>query len=271
MTALFVGLLAVATSTVGAVGGLGGAVFLVPLLVVTGTDIGTAAPLGLLSVAAGSLAAASRHAGERTVNHRLGVTIEVFASAGAIAGALAAGRADDRVLQLVLAAIAAGAAVSSLARPGLRNRPVRGFDPSAVGEWRGELAGAYALGDAVVPYRAGRLPLGLAAMVVSGLIAGVSGVSGGFVKTPVATDILRVPLKVAAPTTTFTVGVTSAAALLVYIERGNLDVDLAPAVVLGSIVGGAVGASVQARLAPTTVRRLLTALLVAVAGLLVVG
>ena len=44
-------LLALVTATVGALGGLGGAVILVPLLVITGTPAREAAPLGLLSVA----------------------------------------------------------------------------------------------------------------------------------------------------------------------------------------------------------------------------
>ncbi len=49
--------LAFITSLVGAVGGLGGAILLVPLLVLLGISARLAAPLGLVSVAAGSLSA----------------------------------------------------------------------------------------------------------------------------------------------------------------------------------------------------------------------
>ncbi|HAP75747.1 MAG TPA: sulfite exporter TauE/SafE family protein, partial [Acidimicrobiaceae bacterium] len=45
--------LAFVTSAVGALGGLGGAVLLVPALVLTGMSPRAAAPLGLVSVAAG--------------------------------------------------------------------------------------------------------------------------------------------------------------------------------------------------------------------------
>src|SRR5437764_959255 len=75
-------LLALVTASLGALGGLGGAVVLVPLLVLTGTPAREAAPLGLLSVASGSLAAGPRQLAELTVHHRLGVTSETMASVG---------------------------------------------------------------------------------------------------------------------------------------------------------------------------------------------
>jgi uncharacterized membrane protein YfcA len=58
--------LAFAAASVGALGGLGGAVLLVPALVLTGTSALAAAPLGLVCVAAGSIAAGSQQLAERT-------------------------------------------------------------------------------------------------------------------------------------------------------------------------------------------------------------
>ena len=63
------------------------ALVVLPLLVATGTPAAEAAPLGLVLVAAGSLAGRSRHLEDRSVNHRLGVTVGVAASAGAGHGA----------------------------------------------------------------------------------------------------------------------------------------------------------------------------------------
>ena len=48
-------------AAIGSIGGLGGAIFLVPLLVAKGTPATEAAPLGLVLVASGSLAGGSRH------------------------------------------------------------------------------------------------------------------------------------------------------------------------------------------------------------------
>ena len=100
--------LAFVTAAIGALGGLGGAILLVPLLVLTGMSPRVAAPLGLVSVAAGSLAAAAPQLDERTVNHRIGLTTELVAGVGAVAGALGSGVASDRFLQRFLAVVAIG-------------------------------------------------------------------------------------------------------------------------------------------------------------------
>lgn len=272
MTPALVGLASALTAGVGVLGGLGGAVLLVPLLVLTGTPASEAAPLGLLSVAAGSVAAAGPLLAERTVNHRLGVTTEIVATTGAVGGALAAGVLSDRALTLVLAAVAAAAAVAGGRRKGMRNRPDPSLGPADVGERVGSLAGAYPFSSTqVVPYQVRRLPVGLGFMGVAGLIAGLAGVSGGFVKTAATSEVMSVPVKVAAATTSFTIGITASAGLTVMAVQGRIRIDQAVAVIVGSIVGGQIGARAQTRLHPVAVRRVLTVLLLVVAVVLVVG
>lgn len=264
-------LAAACTAALGALGGLGGAVLLVPVLVLTDTPAATAAPLGLLSVAAGSLAATSRQVRERAVNHRLGVTTETAATAGAVAGAVVSGAFSDTVLTYILAATAAAAALAGGRRKGIRNPPVPGLSRHHVGERKGTLDAAYPVGDGIAPYSVRRLPLGLAAMTVSGLVAGLAGTSGGFIKTPATSEIMHVPVKVAAATTTFTIGVTSGAAIVVFAIQGRIDVDAGAAVIAGSLVGGWLGAALQAQLSPPVVRRALSVVLVGVAVALVAG
>jgi uncharacterized membrane protein YfcA len=262
-------LLAVVAATLGSLGGLGGAILLVPALVVTGMPAAEAAPLGLLTVAAASIAAAPRQLLDRSVNHRLGIATELVATSGAVLGAIVSGAISERVLTHVLAVVAVVAAIAGSRRVGLRNPPDPACRPSDVGERVGSLAGAYPLAGGVVPYRATNLRPGLALMGLAGLIAGTAGASGGFIKTPATTELMRVPMKVAASTTTFTVGVTASAALVVFAIQGRIDVDAASLVVAGSLVGGQLGASLQSRLSPPVIRRLLSVLLVAVAVVLV--
>ena len=139
-------------------------------------------------------------------------------------------------------------------------------DPDRVGA----LAGAYPLGDGVVPYRVDRLAGGLGFMGLAGFIAGTAGASGGFIKTPATSELMHVPLKVAAATTTFTIGVTSSAALLVFALQGRIDVEASALVIVGSLVGGQLGATLQSSLSPTVIRRVLSVLLAVVAVVLVV-
>lgn len=262
--------LAFVTSAVGALGGLGGAVLLVPALVLTGMSPRAAAPLGLVSVAAGSLAAAAPQLKERTVNHRLGVVTELAAGIGAVGGALASGVASDTFLKRFLALVAIAAALLGGRRKGIRNLPDAALGPEAIGEHVGAMAGAYPLGDGVVPYRAQRLAAGLGLFGVSGVLAGMAGASGGFIKTPATSEVMRVPVRVAAATTSFTIGLTAATGLIVMAVQGRLDLHDCAAVCAGSMVGGRVGALAQRRLSPPQVRRFLSVVLVIVGLVLLV-
>lgn len=267
---LFVAIAAGVTSGVGTLGGLGGAIMLVPFLVLTGMPVSQAAPLGLISVVAASSAAAQRQLKEHTINHRLGVLTETAATAGAVAGALAAGAVSEKVLTYVLAVVALGAAVAGGRRKGLRWKPDPATPQEDVGEWVGTLNGAYSLNGEAVPYRPRRIALGMSAMGLAGVITGVSGVGGGFIKTPANSEVMHVPVKVASSTTTFSIGITAAAALLVKAIHGDIDVELAALVILGSLTGGVLGSRIQARLSPQSVRRFLSLVLVGVAIILVV-
>ena len=261
---------AAVTSGLGALAGVGGAVLLVPLLVLAGATVAEAAPLGLVSVAALSIAAAPTHLLHRTVNHRLGLTTEVAASSGAVVGALVAGLIPNRVLVYLLAAAALGAAFVGGRRKGLRNEPDPELDSDAIGERVGRLGGAYPLGREVVPYGIRRLRAGLGFMTLAGLIAGTAGVSGGFIKTPATSELMHVPTKVAAATTTFTIGITASAALAVFGVQGRIDPRSASAVIIGALVGATAGARLQARMVPAKVRAGLSVILVLVAVTMVV-
>lgn len=242
---------------------------LVPFLVLTGMPVSQAAPLGLVSVVAASSAAARRQMNEHTTNHRLGVVTETASTAGAVAGAFAAGLISETVLTYTLAAVAVFAALAGGKRKGMRWKPDSTIPKEDVGEWVGSLNGAYSLNGDVVPYYPRRVTAGLVAMGVSGVVTGISGVGGGFIKTPAKSELMHVPVKVSSSTTTFSIGITAAAALLVKAMHGDLDVELAALVILGSLVGGVVGSRVQSRLSPPTVRKFLSVLLLVVAAILV--
>jgi hypothetical protein len=260
--------LSVVAAALGALGGLGGATILVPVLVLVGVDPIEAAPLGLLTVAAGSLAAAATQLNEGVVHHRLGVTLETAASAGAILGAAVSESLSASTLSRVLALSAIVAAVAGGRRKGMRNVPQGEFAGEPAGEWPGTLSGVYTSAQGPVPYQARRLPLGLGAMAGAGLISGLAGVGGGFIKTPAMSEIMHVPVKVAAATTTFTLGITASAGLIVYAGQGRIDLVPSAAVVLGGLGGGLVGARVQQVMAPQRVRRVLSALLLVVGAIL---
>jgi uncharacterized protein len=261
--------LAVASALLGTLGGLGGAIFLVPALVLAGVEPLVAVPLGAASVVAGSLAAGPVQLRTGLVHHRIGVTIEVVAASGAIVGAVIGASVNATVLTWILAFVALAAAVMAARPTGLYNPPDHIYDSDLPGEWPGTLGGTYRLGSDAVPYTARRVPAALGAMSLAGVVSGLAGVGGGFMKVPLMREIMRVPIKVAAATSTFTVGFTAAVTLVVYSRQGRVDATSATAIVVGAIIGGTVGTRIAARLNPTVTRRILAVLLVVVAVLLV--
>lgn len=262
--------LAAASALVGSVAGIGGATLLVPILLALGVEPSAAAPIGLLTVGASSLAAGARQLDEGRVHHRLGLTFELAASTGAAAGALASAAVSEVLLARVLGAAAIVGAVAAVSRTGIRNLPVASFGAEeAAGEWPGTLGGQYELDGQVVPYQARNLPAGLVAALGAGLISGLSGVGAGFLKTPAMSEIMKVPVKVAAATTTYTLGITATTGLLVFAVQGRLSLDTGGAALAGALVGGLVGARLQTGAPPTVLRRITAGLLVAIAALVV--
>ncbi len=267
---LLIIMLAMLTSGIGSVGGLGGAILLVPLLALGDMTIAQAAPLGLVSVIAGSVAAGRTQTRDGTVNHRFGVVTEIGATLGALVGVLLAGSVSERGLSYGLAAVAVVAAVGGAVRRGQRWQKDAALGADAVGERQGSLAGAYRLDEGVVPYSPSRMPLGIALMAVSGVVTGLAGIGGGFLKTPLSSEVMRLPAKVAAATSTFTIGLTASTALLLMAIDGRVVVTDAALVVLGAVVGGTIGSLLQRRVSPPIVRRATSIVLILIAVVLVV-
>lgn len=262
--------LTLVSSLVGSVVGIGGATLLVPVLLALGVAPIDAAPVGLISVGASSLAAGARQLDEGRVHHRIGLTFELAASAGAAAGALVSSSVSEDVMALVLAIAALIGAGAALVRKGVRNRPSASFGAEVVpGEWPGTLGGQYVLDGEVVPYHARNVPGGLVAALGAGVVSGLSGVGAGFLKSPAMSEIMKVPVKVAAATTTFTLGITATTGLLVYLLRGDLDPEVGSAALIGALLGGIGGARLQTGASPLLLRRLTAAILVAISLLLI--
>jgi uncharacterized protein len=264
-------LLSAATAVLGTIGGFGGAILLVPILVTAGVDPIEAAPIGVITVAAGALSASPGQLAQGLVHHRLGITIEVPASAAALVAALGSVHTSPTALRLLLAGVALVAGGVGLSRAALHNPPQPQFVAEPPAEWPGTLGGTYQGPGGAVPYHARRVPIGLVAMLGAGAVSGLAGVGGGFVKTPVMREIMWIPVKVAAATSTFTMGFTAATTLVVFAGQGRIDLELAAAAGLGGLLGGLFGSRAQDRMAPSLVRRVLSLVLLVVAVVLVAG
>src|SRR5574340_1502160 len=86
---------AILAGFVGAMGGMGGGVILIPALTFLGVDIKHAIAISILSVIATSSGSASAYVRDHITNLKVGMFLEMFTMVGALLGAsltLAAGR-----------------------------------------------------------------------------------------------------------------------------------------------------------------------------------
>jgi uncharacterized membrane protein YfcA len=267
--------LVLATITLGAVAGmmgtllgLGGGVFLVPFLVlVVGMPFQAAAAISLTAVIATSSAVSAAAAGRQLINLRLGMVLEVATAAGGLLGGVTAQMLAPDTLRRLFAGVAILVGIVTLVR--LRHSNVllgEDVDP-------GPLGGVYEderLGRTVT-YRFKRIPVALLASFVAGNVSSLLGVEGGFIKVPVLNAWCGVPLRAAAATSAFMIGVTATAGAIIYYGHGVLVPGFAAAAVVGVELGSYLGMRTAARIHGVWLKLLLAVVLFAVAVMMFVG
>jgi uncharacterized protein len=257
-------LLWVACLGVGVLGGflgVGGGVFLVPLLVVL-ADLRPveAVAVSLFCVIGTSAGAVSRSLPGGEANLSLALLLEPPLLIGAVAASLVAHRVADRGLLLAFAMLLLGVGVQ-VARSTLKGATQA--PPTPGGSAPSWLSGV----SSGVPYTPRRLPLVALLMVVAGMASGLFGIGGGALAVPVLAFAGRVPLKAAAATTTVSLMVTASAAAMVHESAGGVPAGIVATALLGVLPGGLLGARLQTRVAERMLRLVFAALAVVTAAL----
>jgi len=111
----------------------------------------------------------------------------------------------------------------------------------------GRLGGRILEGETPYVYRVRRLPLALGASLAAGAISGLLGLGGGIIKVPILTAFCGIPIRVAAATSAFMIGVTAAASSFLYFGRGDVALPLSAAIALGALPGSLLGAHLSHR------------------------
>ncbi|MGE3959097.1 MAG: sulfite exporter TauE/SafE family protein [Vicinamibacterales bacterium] len=267
MTPFVVGVVLLAGAVAGGLGatlGIGGGIFLVPFLtIVMGWPIGVAAAISLTTVIGTSSAVSARRSGSQQINFRLGMVLEVATAAGSLLGGITAQYLEQHTLERIFAAVTFAVGASTLSRLSTRNVLPGEHDP-------GPLGGRYleAESGGIVTYRVKRLPLALVASFVAGNVSSLLGLGGGVIKVPVLNTWCGVPLRAAASTSAFMIGVTAAAGAIIYYGSGQLVPVLAAAAVLGVQGGSSLGMMAGRHATARSLKLLLATVLFAVSLLM---
>ena len=246
----------------GSMVGLGGGIFIIPGLVLfLGVPVHNAIAASLLAVVATSTTAAAAYLKQDLTNVRLGMTLETMTVSGALIGGLV----GAALSKTVLSAIFGGVMICVAIYMGVRQRVVR---PPVV-----EPGDAGLLGDSyqeratgqTVTYKVRRVPAGMGASLVAGLVSGLLGVGGGFLKVPVMVVAMTVPVRAAVATSSFMLGVTACTSAVVYFAKGLVDPVVAVPVVLGVVAGAYLGSKLSLRVRSSVLTVILALVLFALA------
>ena len=251
----------------GALLGLGGGIFLVPFLNLGfNFPMASAAAISLTTVIATSSSVSAGRAGKQLINMRLGMLLEVATAAGSLLGGLTAQWLAQSTVQRLFGAVAMVVAVIMLTR--LQRRNVI-LDPSVD---PGVLGGRFHEDESgcTVTYRVKRLPLALVASFVAGNVSSLLGIGGGIIKVPILNAWCGVPLRAAAATSAFMIGVTATAGAVIYYGRGQIAPVLAASAVLGVQLGSWGGMRFGQRAQAKWLKLMMAATLIIVSGLMLV-
>ncbi len=232
----------------GSVMGVGGGIFIVPALVlVLGIPIHQAIAVSLVAIVATSSAVASVNVERGLANMRLGVTLEVTTALGSIAGALVSGLLASNIVQFIFSITLFPVAASMFlkGRRILKHGPAR--RATAFAEAPASVFDSEFFDPSInsrTSYRVKNIVPASFISFFAGGLSGLLGLGGGIIQVPVMNLLCGIPIKAAAATSNFLIGVSAAASAFVYFRKGYLIPDLAAVVVIGVLLGSFAGINI---------------------------
>lgn len=266
-------IIATGSGIAGALLGLGGGIFLVPLLVFfLSVPLQIAAGASIVAVVATSNAAAANYVREELTNVRLGLFLETATTIGAVSGAFLISVVSEGILRIVFGLSLLYAAGSMYLKQRGTNNTWTHKPNDHLAE-RLHLEGTYfdeEKGEEVV-YGVDRTPLTFGISYIAGIISGLLGIGGGGIKVPTMNAVSNVPIKAAIATSNFMIGMTAATSALVYIRHGYCDLFQTAPVVLGTLLGASLGARVTNRVSSRFLRQAFILVLLVMAARMIIS
>ena len=250
---------------VGSLVGLGGGVFIVPILtLIFHVDFTAAIGASIVSVIATSSGAAAAYVKDRMTNLRVGMFLEVATTLGAICGALLTTVLNASVLFIVFGVVLLISAAPLIMRLG-EELPVGVVNhkwaaplhlPSSYPDFRTKQD---------VSYNVAHVRWGFSMMYIAGLVSGLLGIGSGTFKVLALDTAMRLPMKVSTTTSNFMIGVTAAASAGIFFQRGAIDPVVAAPVAIGVLAGATLGAKSISRISNVWLKKLFVPVIVLVA------
>jgi len=259
-------LISALSGILGALTGLGGATFLVPIYTLyLNVPIAYASGASLISTIATSSGAASAYIKDRITNVKIGMGLEIATTTGSIAGALTVAYIYAHHLEFIVY-IVFGIVLLSQVYVQLDKskfelpKPIKPDWTTRVFELYGKYYDTVLKRE--VEYHGVRWWLGEIIMFFAGFISGLLGIGSGALKVLGMDWAMNLPMKVSTTTSNFMIGVTAATGSSIYWIFGYIQPFLAAGTALGVLIGAFIGTKILVRVTNKTIRYIFTVILI---------
>src|SRR5579885_2555889 len=239
----------------GALLGVGGGIFIVPVMVLMfHLPMKIAVAASLVSVIATSNAGGSSYVDQHITNLRLGMFLEVATTIGALSGSVLALYLKDWLMLLIFAIMLAYMGYAAFATRNVDDERIAAGDFARARQDRLSaylnLHGSYydEAANRVVNYVVTGAPMGLGVAYLAGVASGLLGVGGGVLKVSAMNRYMNVPMKAAVGTSKLMIGVTAAVSSLLFFLAGLIHFYVVAPVALGTTFGATLGTTVMNKL-----------------------
>lgn len=241
--AFFVGIIA-------AMIGVGGGVFIVPVLsLIFNVDpISHAVGTSLAAIVFTSLSSTTNYSKQKRIDYRVGLVLAIATIPGAFVGACLTNIIESRLLGLIFGFFLVFVALRMMFRFGFGRT---GF-PRIGESWHRKIMDS----DGKIFEYDTNIGLGLALSFFGGLSSGLLGIGGGSVMVPIMYLALNIPMHVAVATSMFIMIFTSISGVTTHFTFGNVLFKYVILLSIGVVFGTQLGAYFSKRISGKNLRRI---------------
>jgi len=247
-------LFALLFSAFGTLVGFGGGIFMLPLLIIFfRIPIDIAVGSVILALLPGSLISTYFNARLKKIDYLAGILLEIPTMVGTVAGSLLTSIIPLFFLEIVFAFFVSFVGLYTYRKGGKGNIQANKnkffFKLNKIGPRviKRSGAGAYRISFIVA------VSFGL----IAGMIAGLFGVGGGFLKTPIMVNVFNIPPSIATATSLFMIIFTSITGSASHYFLGHIDFTYVIPIVTGFIVGAFVGNHINLKISEKFLAKLI--------------
>jgi hypothetical protein len=233
--------------------GVGGGVFIVPLLILCGFSPAQAAGTSLTTIIFTSLASTLNYARQKRIYYKTGLILATATVPGAFLGAYLTSIIEEQLLGLIFGVFLFFVALRMVFKLNFSRTKHSDREKSTCVDSESSLFEAR-----------NKILRGIVLSFFGGLSSGLLGIGGGSLMVPIMVLVMNMPMHITAATSMFTMIFTSTSGVMKHFSLGNIDFKFALLLVLGTIFGAQLGAYASKRISGGNLRRVFGIVLILV-------